>query len=102
MKGTIVYFDPPYLLSLRKTKKRYLHETDDSFHRRLAERVKTAKCFVVISGYDSPLYEEIFGFMHKITDKAKKSNTGKIFTTECLWTNYNPENMNGYKIDFKY
>lgn len=102
LKGTIVYFDPPYLLSLRKTKKRYLHETDDSFHRELAERVKSAKCFVIISGYDSPLYEEIFGFLHKITDKPKKSNTGKVYTTECIWTNYNPESMNGYKIDFKY
>ncbi len=32
--GNFVYFDPPYLMSLRKSKKRYLHEQKDEFHHR--------------------------------------------------------------------
>jgi DNA adenine methylase len=87
-KGSIVYFDPPYLLNLRKAKKRYTHEVPDDFHRQLAEKVKGAECFVAISGYDSPLYDEIFKDMYKVSDKSKRTNTGKILTKESLWTNY--------------
>jgi DNA adenine methylase len=93
--GNIVYFDPPYLLSLRKSKKRYRHEVYNDFHRAIAEKVKDAKCFVAISGYDSPIYDEIFTGFYKSVDKPKRSNVGKIVTSECLWTNYNPYAING-------
>lgn len=93
--GNIVYFDPPYLLSLRKSKKRYLVEQEDDFHMRLAEKINGAKCYVAISGYDSPLYNEIFHNMHKSSDIIKRANVGKIETKECLWTNYNPDVLNG-------
>lgn len=99
--GNIVYFDPPYLLSLRKSHKRYLIEQEDEFHVRLSEKVKKAKCFVAISGYDSPLYNEIFSDMYKSIDVPKKSNVGKIEVTECLWTNYDIDSIKGnYKMNF--
>lgn len=95
-KGNIVYFDPPYLLSLRKSKrKRYRYEQDNNFHIRLAEKISEAKCFVAISGYNSLLYDEIFSKMCKSMDLAKRSNMGKHITRECLWTNYDPEAVNG-------
>lgn len=101
-KGCIVYFDPPYLLSLRKSKKRYKNEVNDEFHRQIAGVIKNAKCFVAISGYDSPLYDEIFSNLIKTMDKEKNSNVGKVPTTECLWTNYDPATINGtYKMNFK-
>lgn len=100
IQGNIVYFDPPYLMSLRKSKKRYLHEVNDSFHELLAGKIKNAKCFVAISGYDSPLYNKIFNDLHKSTNIASKANTGKIIVNECLWTNYNPEFINGNKLKF--
>lgn len=93
--GNIVYFDPPYLLSLRKSEKRYLIEQDDDFHIRLSEKTKSAKCFVAISGYDSTLYNEIFSHLIKTVDIPKKANVGKILTQECIWTNYNPGAING-------
>jgi len=100
--GTIAYFDPPYLLSLRKSKKRYRHEVEDGFHRDLAAKIKDAKCFVAISGYSSPLYEEIFSDLYKTEDVPKRSNVGKIVTTECLFTNYDPKTINGsLKLNFK-
>jgi len=99
-RGNIVYFDPPYLLSTRKSKKRYHHEQEDDFHVRLAEKISDAKCFVAVSGYDSPLYDELFSSMHKSMDIPKKSNVGKLITRECLWTNYDPITVNGsYKLN---
>lgn len=99
--GNIVYFDPPYLLHTRKSKKRYRHEVDESFHHQLAEKLKTAKCFVAVSGYDSPIYDDIFSYLHKTTDISKKMNVGKIDSKECLWTNYDTEKINSVlKIDF--
>lgn len=100
--GNIVYIDPPYLLSLRKSKKRYQHEVEDNFHVALADKLKSGvECHVAISGYDSPLYDEIFSNMYKISDKEKRSNVGKIAARECLWTNYDPITVKrSYKLEF--
>jgi len=102
LPGNIVYFDPPYLLSTRKSKKRYLHEVESDFHSQLATIVKNAKCFVAISGYDSPLYDDLFTGFYKSIDKPKQANTGKVKKSECLWTNYDPITINGnLKLEFK-
>lgn len=101
-KDVIAYFDPPYLLDLRKSKKRYTHEVDNDFHIRLSNKVKNAKCYVAISGYDHPLYDELFGSFYKSIAKINRSNVGKIPQQECLWTNYDPENhSNQLYIKFK-
>ncbi len=96
-QGNIVYFDPPYLLDLRKSKKRYKHEVDIDFHYAIAEKVKNANCFVAISGYDSPIYDKVFANFNKSIDKAKKNNNGHTVEKECLWTNYDPDIINGIK-----
>ena len=101
-KGNIIYFDPPYLLSLRKSKKRYRYEVENDFHYKIAEKAKTANCFIAISGYDSPLYDDIFSDFYKSIDKAKKTNVGKNLVRECLWTNYDPNTINGNKLKFNY
>lgn len=100
-KGNICYFDPPYLLSTRQAKKRYLHEVEDSFHVKLAQKTKNAKCYVAISGYNSPLYDEIFTGFYKTQDIEKRANTGNLAVSECLWSNYDPAAVNGtYKLNF--
>jgi len=93
--GNIVYFDPPYLLSLRNSRKRYHFEQDDDFHVQLAKRIQGAKCFVAISGYDSELYNTLFPDLHKSAAKPNRSNVSKRMTQECLWTNYDPDTING-------
>lgn len=93
--GVIAYFDPPYLLSTRKFKKRYMHEHEDDFHIRLSEKVKNAKCYVAISGLDSPLYRELFPDFIINKNRVSRANNGKIPLQECLWTNYDPKEING-------
>lgn len=95
--GTVVYFDPPYMLSTRKSKKRYRHEQEDDFHHALAAAVKSAECHIAISGYATELYDEIFPGLIKTIAPVSKANNGKVPVQECLWTNYDPAELNGSK-----
>lgn len=91
----ITYFDPPYVLKTRSSKKRYTHEVEDDFHRDLSDTVYNANSLVAISGYESTLYDDLFtkrGF-HKFTGKPNRSNVKKEFRTECLFTNYHPSDF---------
>jgi len=99
--NNIVYFDPPYLMTTRTSGKRYHHEVTEDFHYKLAETVKSSKCFVAISGYDSSLYDELFMGFHKSMGPLRKSTVSKRAVNECLWTNYDPITINGaLKLDF--
>jgi site-specific DNA-adenine methylase len=90
-------------MSTRTSGKRYIHEVTKDFHLELGETVKSAKCFVAISGYDSPTYDELFKGFYKSISPAKKSTVGKRLVKECLWTNYDPASINGaLKFDFSF
>lgn len=89
--GNIVYFDPPYVKTARSSRNnRYHHEVKEDFHSILAQKVRNASCFVVISGYESDLYNDIFKDFLKITGPAHRSNTSKSTKQEVVWTNYEP------------
>lgn len=101
-KGNILYFDPPYVMTTRKSKKLYRNEVDADFHARLAEKAKQALGFVVVSGYDSPLYDELFSGFCKTVNKASQANLAKIPKRECIWSNYDPVTINGqYTLNFE-
>lgn len=100
--GTIVYFDPPYLLRTRKSKKRYTHEVDDDFHHQLSEKLKQAKCMVAVSGYDDPFYDDLYNCFHKTIGPVNRQNVQKGYRRECLWSNYDPSILNGnLKLNLK-
>ncbi len=94
MKGmdtvdTLHYVDPPYVQSTRNSNSQsYRFEMSDDDHRSLAETLSSLKGKVVLSGYPSPLYDELYGGWHQVT-KAACAN-GKSKRTEILWFNYNP------------
>jgi DNA adenine methylase len=82
---TLFYLDPPYVFSTRSTSKAYSHEMTDDDHRRFAELLYSIKGFVVLSGYPSPIYEELFekrGWRRFDKDAWTMRGTRK---TECLW-----------------
>lgn len=62
--NALLYCDPPYVTSTRgvsgKPKRGYLHEMTDEDHRALATILHASKAMVMISGYPSALYEELF------------------------------------------
>jgi DNA adenine methylase len=92
---TLVYADPPYLGSLRTlTKGRsrgpdYTHElrTDDE-HRELLEALLGCRAAVVLSGYASPLYDELLSTWSRREMATQTGNGGgSRERTEVLWSN---------------
>ena len=57
---TLHYVDPPYVQTTRGKGIRYTHEYDNEDHINLLEFLKTLKGKVVLSGYDSEIYERFF------------------------------------------
>lgn len=89
---TLFYCDPPYThgeRSLRWAENAYRYEMTDEDHRELAAVLNDVKGMVVLSGYASDLYEELYGGWHQVkrtvnTD-GKAGHPGKA--VEVLWLN---------------
>ena len=57
---TLIYFDPPYLSSVRVNHNYYAYEVDQSWHVSAAELLQQAQGDVVVSGYRSALYADLY------------------------------------------
>jgi DNA adenine methylase len=91
--GVLIYADPPYPESVRSHARFgdvYAHEMrEDDGHRELAEALLECRAAVVLSGYDSPLYDELYGAWGKTSLSAYTGNglPGEGVRTEVLWSN---------------
>lgn len=86
-REVLLYVDPPYLGSTRA--RNYRHEmASEAEHRELAEALHACKAAVVLSGYPSPLYDELYAGWHRV---ELTTHTGQARTwqrrTEVLWSN---------------
>ncbi|WP_027188875.1 DNA adenine methylase [Desulfovibrio cuneatus] len=82
--GTLFYVDPPYLHSVRNVKQgAYRHEMTDSDHAALAEALGAIQGMAVVSGYDTPLYGELYAGWRKVSTRAYADMNSP--RTECLW-----------------
>lgn len=82
---TLIYFDPPYVASTRVNVKYYRHEMGDNEHTAAAEALRAAESYVVVSGYASPLYAELYeahGWA-RIDSASVATNGGKRI--ESIW-----------------
>lgn len=85
---TLFYVDPPYVLKARqRTQKRYVHEMTDADHIALAQALHQVQGMVMLSGYKSPLYDELYGDWH-ISTKTSTTN-GNSTSVEYLWLSPN-------------
>lgn len=94
---TLHYFDPPYVHSTRSGKvrgtategrasgKAYRYEMDDAAHREFAQLAHDLQGMVVVSGYPSELYEELFGRWERF-ERACFAD-GARSRTEVVWLN---------------
>lgn len=85
--GVLLYIDPPYLGSTRA--RNYKHEMGgEAEHRELAAHLAACRAAVVLSGYHSPLYDELYAGWHRVEIDA---HTGQANDwqrrTEVLWSN---------------
>ena len=82
---TLFYLDPPYLFSTRSDKagRAYHHEMEDSQHAALLEQIKSIAGMVILSGYESELYNDMLPGWDKVAKESMDIN-GKA-QTEVLW-----------------
>lgn len=87
-KQVLLYVDPPYLGSTRSSG-RYVHEmTDDAAHLELAAALHDVKAAVVLSGYPSPLYDDLYKGWDRHSFAASTGQGGSWESrTEVLWSN---------------
>ncbi|MFB7647172.1 DNA adenine methylase [Streptomyces sp. NPDC056084] len=85
---TLLYVDPPYLGSTRSFAN-YRHEMRaEAEHRELAAALAECGAAVVLSGYHSPLYDELYEGWHRCERAARADNaTRDRARTEVLWSN---------------
>jgi DNA adenine methylase len=58
--NTLFYADPPYVHSTRNTRKEYRFEMSDDDHNELAKELNRTTGAVIVSGYESDLYNELY------------------------------------------
>lgn len=83
-----LYLDPPYLGSTRGDKTRYGVELlGDDQHIAFAELLSGCRASVVLSGYASPLYAELFNGWHRLDLRGPTTMSGDTDRIEVLWSN---------------
>lgn len=89
----LLHVDPPYLGSACAWGSNYRHEmrTDDEHHE-LAEAVNNCEAAVVLSGYPSAPYNELYADWHRTTFEATTGQGGsRSERAEVLWANRLPQ-----------
>ena len=86
-KNVLIYADPPYVLGTRHGKQ-YRCEMTDADHMDLLDALKAHKGPVLISGYDSGLYNDALrGWYREETTAFAQTATKR---REVLWMNFEP------------
>lgn len=83
---TLFYVDPPYVHATRNMKRgnaAYAHELTDEGHIELAAVLHSVKGMVVLSGYHSKLYDELYKDWQRVEKSAHAD--GAVDRVEVLW-----------------
>jgi DNA adenine methylase len=81
--NALVYADPPYLAESRDYGTDYKHELSEQDHIELSELLHERKGPVVISGYSSKLYEELYKGWFRTERSTRCCSNRK--RTEVIW-----------------
>jgi DNA adenine methylase len=84
----LIYIDPPYVRSTRKSGALYVHEMTDEGQRRLLGLIASSNAKIIISGYDSEMYNEMLKGWS--TDSTMSRTTSTEAAREKIWMNYEP------------
>ena len=88
--ATLVYIDPPYLTE--RSAGYVVDVENEEFHVELLGQANISKCMILISGYNSELYNDLLternGWTKTTVGTSTKSTTGINFNRqEVLWVN---------------
>lgn len=83
----LIYCDPPYLFETRRSQRpMYRHELSREHHAALLRILRDLPAMVIVSGYTSPLYEQLLAGWQTASYQAM-TRAGEP-ATERLWWNY--------------
>lgn len=102
---TLFFVDPPYIHSTRKmgSSKYYNHELTDADHVQLLQQLKKVSGLVVLSGYDSDIYNDILSSWKRHSTSARISaGRGTAVRTEVVWLNPACSDIQGQACLFKH
>jgi DNA adenine methylase len=86
--NVFMYLDPPYILGTR-TAKQYKYEMANNEHEELLATILQSKAKILISGYDSELYNDMLsGWFKKSFDSNAEYGLKR---KEIVWANYEIE-----------
>ena len=99
---TLHFVDPPYVNSTRTGGNRYYrHEMSDIDHEQLLHAVNQLEGFVVLSGYETDMYNDLLkGWTVHRTSARISAHRGTTNRTECAWVNARCSAISPQKILF--
>lgn len=88
--ATLIYLDPPYFV--KRAHKYVIDANDIEFHRELLDLCCRARCMILLSGYDTPLYRATLrakdGWKRVSIKTHTRDTKGKDYVRqEVLWQN---------------
>lgn len=97
LPDAVLYVDPPYLETTRSGRDRsrgldYAHDTASADeHRELAEALRVTRATVLLSGYASPLYDELYDGWHRLDVNVTRPSANHAdrdrHAIEVIWSN---------------
>lgn len=86
-ENVFMYLDPPYLFQTRSGgQKQYKHEMTDVDHEELLKVISESKARIMISGYESEMYNDYLSGWYKEKFTSCAEHSGR--RTEVIWMNY--------------
>lgn len=84
----LMYLDPPYVRSARRSGALYAHEMDNTEHAELLDIITKSRAKIIISGYESDVYNSALAGWNK--DSTMCQTTSTEMALETIWMNYAP------------
>lgn len=95
---TLFFVDPPYVHSTRKmgSSKYYHHELTDDDHVQLLQQLDKVSGLVVLSGYNSDIYNDMLcSWIRHSTSARISAGRGTAVRTEVVWLNQKCSEIQG-------
>ncbi len=86
----LMYLDPPYVRSARKSGRLYKYEMNDEQQIQMLKLISMSNAKIVLSGYDSDLYNNVLSTWNKYSTETR--TTSSELVKEFIWMNYEPPN----------
>lgn len=84
-KNIFMYLDPPYCHDTRLSSQKYECEMDNAQHEQMLRKCLESESKIMISGYDSDLYNNILKDWNKVSFDSPNAGSEAV---EVIWMNY--------------